>query len=468
MNVINLDQEQLVGKEYKKIMQCRKRYLVVKGSRASKKSKNIAIRWIQLMYEFPESNLLVARKYATLLKQSCRADLIWAIKRLKVEQDWNIPKGELTLTRKSTGQVILFRGATEPDSIASITVEVGVLNFCWIEEAYQIENEADFDMIDESIRGQLPDGYFKQIVLTFNPWHESSWLRKRFYVLQPGEASDEVVHYKEGTQKSTYSTLAVTRNYTCNEWLDKEDLNNFERMKIEQPARYRVAGLGEWGVSGSTIYTKWQVADFNWKQLFYAKNPEGRPLYEHRIGLDFGYSHNTAGVRLLVNREERKIFVCQELYAQRLSTDEIFKRLTELDWAKEPIHADSEAPQTITDLYKMGCGRIFGVKKERGSVSSGITELRSYDIYIHPTCENFVIEISHYAFKKDANGKELPQPEKEWDHLMDAMRYAMKDDTAGTTFVNTSDNKQTDHIKSTDNRKVYEQRLRQAMHQHLF
>ena len=457
MQVRKLSMESLVGKQYKRVMLCRKRYLVLKGSRASKKSKNIALRWIMLLYEFDKANLLVIRKYATLLKQSCRADLIWAIKRLGVEQDWSIPKGEMTLTRKSTGQVILFRGANEPESIASITVEEGVLNFCWIEEAYQLENEADFDMIDESIRGQLPEGYFKQIVLTFNPWHESSWLRKRFFVMKEEDTDDDEVRYIEGRQRSTSLCLALTRNYTCNEWLDEADYANFERMKVEQPARYRVAGLGEWGVSGATIYSNWEVREFSWRQLFYEKDPyTGRPKYEHRIGLDFGYSHNTAGVRLLVDRDKREIYVCEELYEQRLSTDEIFLRLRELDWAKEPIHADSEDPKTIRDLHKLGCSRIFGVKKEPGSVTSGIQELRGYKIIISPECQNFEIEISHYAFKQDAQGKELPQPLKEWDHLMDAMRYAMKDDTAGIEFVNTSDNK----VSADSSREEYEKRLK--------
>ena len=453
---------ELVGKGYKKIMQCHKRYLVVKGSRASKKSKNIALRWIMLLYEFPKSNLLVVRKYATLLKQSCRADLIWAIKRIGVTQDWSIPKGELTLTRKGTGQVILFRGANEPESIASITVDEGVLNFAWIEEAYQIDLESDFDMIDESVRGQLPEGYFKQIVLTFNPWHESSWLRTRFYKLQEGEIIDDDVQYIDGKQKSTAMVLALTRNYTCNEWLDEADLANFERMKVEQPGRYRVAGLGEWGVSGSTIYENYEVKPFVWRQMYFEKDPDTlRPKYEHRIGLDFGYSHNTAGVRLLVDRAAREIYVCEEMYEQRLSTDEIFMRLKELDWAKEPIHADSEDPKTIRDLHKLGCSRIFGVKKEAGSVTSGIQELRGYKIFIHPSCENFEIEISHYAFKKDAKGKELPQPEKEWDHLMDAMRYAMKDDSAGVEFVNTDEQKT---IKpGVNNRAEYEAKLKRLM-----
>ena len=52
--------------------------------------------------------------------------------------------------------------------------------WCWIEEAYEIMNEADFDMLDESIRGAIPEetGLFKQITLTFNPWNEKHWIRK--------------------------------------------------------------------------------------------------------------------------------------------------------------------------------------------------------------------------------------------------------------------------------------------------
>ena len=47
------------------------------------------------------------------------------------------------------------------------------------EEAYEITNEDDFNMLDESIRGAIPPetGLFKQITLTFNPWNEKHWIR---------------------------------------------------------------------------------------------------------------------------------------------------------------------------------------------------------------------------------------------------------------------------------------------------
>lgn len=43
---------------------------------------------------------------------------------------------------------------------------------------------------------------------------------------------------------------------------------------------------------------------------------------------------------------------------------------------------------------------------------------------------------------------------------MDAMRYAMKDDTAGVEFVNTDQQKQ---VKNTESREAYELKLRRMM-----
>ena len=88
---------------------------------------------------------------------------------------------------------------------------------------------------------------FKQIVLTFNPWHESSWLRKRFYLKQEGEELDDEIRYIPNTQEEFRIVLAVTRNYDCNEWLDEADLNNFERMRVNSSKGYRVVGLGRMG-----------------------------------------------------------------------------------------------------------------------------------------------------------------------------------------------------------------------------
>ena len=170
---------EVVGKGYGSFWNFKGRYRVVKGSRASKKSTTTAMNMIYRIMAYPNSNGLVVRKVYRTLKDSCFAQLKWAIHRLGVDGLWKATASPLELTYLPTGQKILFRGLDDPLKIASVSVDRGSLCFLWIEEAYEITKEADFDLIDESIRGEVADGLFKQVTLTFNPWNEKHWLKKR-------------------------------------------------------------------------------------------------------------------------------------------------------------------------------------------------------------------------------------------------------------------------------------------------
>ncbi|NYV28420.1 PBSX family phage terminase large subunit [Streptobacillus felis] len=171
----------IIGKGYKKFWNCKKRYLVVKGSRGSKKSKTTALKLIYSLMKYPNTNALVVRKTKETLKDSCYAELQWAINRLQVENNWKITKSPMEMIYKPTGQKILFRGLDSPLKLTSITVEKGIINFVWIEEAYEIMKEDDFNKIDMSIRGILPDEAYYQFIITFNPWNSKHWLKKRFF-----------------------------------------------------------------------------------------------------------------------------------------------------------------------------------------------------------------------------------------------------------------------------------------------
>ena len=86
-----------------------------------------------------------------------------------MQEYWDIKESPLEMIYKPTGQKILFRGLDDSMKITSITVSVGTLCWAWIEEAYEITKESDFNMLDESIRGVVEEPLFKQITLTFNP-----------------------------------------------------------------------------------------------------------------------------------------------------------------------------------------------------------------------------------------------------------------------------------------------------------
>ena len=115
------------------------------------------------MMRYPLANTLVVRKVLDTMRDSVCADLIWAIKRLHVEDYWDYPISKtspLLMVYKPTGQKIIFKGLDNAAKVTSVSVSTGVLCWMFVEEAFEVDSEDDFNMLDESIRGELPDGYF--------------------------------------------------------------------------------------------------------------------------------------------------------------------------------------------------------------------------------------------------------------------------------------------------------------------
>lgn len=404
----------VVGGGYNKFWHYKGRYRVCKGSRASKKSTTTALNIIKRMIEYPDANTLVVRKVFRTLKDSCFTQLKWAIHRLQVENDWEVKESPLEMTYRPTGQKIYFRGLDDPLKVTSITVEHGYLCWCWIEEAYEISNEKDFDMLDESIRGAIPPetGLFKQITLTFNPWNEHHWLKKRFF----DDPDDE--------------TLALTTNYLCNEWLDAADLLLFETMKKNNPRRYRVAGLGDWGIVDGLIFENWEERVFSLDEI------KKVPGIKSAFGLDFGYTNDPAALFCgLVDKAGKTIWVFDEIYKTGMSNENIADAIKRAGYVKERIRADCAEPKSIDRLHDLGITRIRESRKGKDSVNNGIDFLQDFHIIIHPRCVNFLKEISNYTWDTDTKtGKRLNIPIDDFNHLMDAMRYAVEDMVVGPTF----------------------------------
>ena len=395
----------LVGKGYKDFWNFKGRYRVCKGSRGSKKSRTTALFFIYSMMKYPGANLLVVRKVYRTLKDSCFTDLKWAINRLGVQDYWSVKESPLEIIYIPTGQKILFRGLDDPLKVTSITVETGNLCWAWIEEAYEINKEQDFNMLDESIRGKIEEPLYKQITLTFNPWNERHWLKKRFF-----DTEDENI-------------MAKTTNYMCNEWLDESDKKLFEDMKKNNPRRYQVAGLGEWGITDGLVYENWRELEFDWREIL-NKRRKAKAVF----GLDFGYTNDPAAFFCgILDQEQKEIYVFDEIYQKRMQNTAIYRNIEKLGFKKEIIVADSEEPKSIEHLRGLGLYRIKPSKKGKDSVNAGIQFIQDFKIFIHPRCVNFLTEISNYSWDKDKFGKTVNKPIDDFNHLMDAMRYALED-----------------------------------------
>lgn len=405
---------QFVGGGYDDFWRFKGRYRVCKGSRASKKSKTTAL-WFAVWLNkegYENANLVVIRKTYRTIKDSCFTDLRWALDRIGKLSEWNITLSPLEMTRKKTGQKILFRGLDDPLKITSITVEKGSLCWAWLEEAYEVMKEDDFNSLDESIRGECPAPLFKQWTITFNPWNEHHWLKRRFFDAPPDP-----------------DILSKTTNYMCNEWLDESDIKLFEDMKRRNPRRYAVAGLGEWGIVDGLVYENFREEAFDIDEV------RSRKGIVSAFGLDFGYTNDPSTLFCgLLDQKAKQLFVFDEMYEKGLSNKKIADTIKEMGYGKERIIADSAEPKSIDELKSLGL-RVKGAAKGKDSIKNGIQWIQDLEIIIHTRCVNFITEISNYTWDEDKFGNKLNVPIDDFNHLMDAMRYALEKYITGSKWM---------------------------------
>lgn len=403
--------KQLIGGGYQEIWNCKERYLVLKGSRASKKSKTIALRIIYNIIKYEGYNALCIRAIYNTLKDSCYTELIWAIHQFGVTHLFKCTTAPLMIEYIPTGQRILFKGLDKAESITSITVPVGKLCHVWWEESSQIKREEDINKVDLSIRGELPEGCFYQHIFTFNPWSPNMVLKKKFYEDPPNH------------------TAAFTTTYMTNEFLDEATVQLFEEMKVKYPKRYKVEGLGEFGSIEGLIYDNWEMTWFDPSEDKY-KN------MIHSVGLDFGYTDITAVLGAYIDEKNKEIWVYDEIAKNHLLNDQLYKELVKKGWHKATIFADNEDPRSIQELKRYGCARIRPCTKGRDSINQGIQKVQQYKIYIHPRCEELLKEIQNYVWEKDRNDELTGKPDSSFgDHELDALRYliqVVEKDFAGT------------------------------------
>ena len=410
----------IVGRGYDEFWNTRCFYRVVKGSRGSKKSKTAALWYIFHLMKYPDANLLVVRRIFSTLKDSCFAELLWAINRLGVADIWTSSINPLEIRNIQTKQKIIFRGMDDPQKITSIAVTHGFLCWVWVEEAFQITNEDDFDKMAMSIRGRIPKstGLFKQITLTFNPWSEHTWIKKRFF------------------DEPALNVFTDTTTYKDNEFLDEVDIQRFEDVYKTNPRAARVVCDGDWGRAEGLIYDNWIEEDFDVSEILKREN------VRTAFGLDYGYAVSfNAFIALLVDMKTRDIWVYDEMYKKGMTNLDIARKICEMGYGKEEIWADSAEPKSNYELAQglieeVGYGtektyltwqlpNIRPALKGADSVANGIQRIQSFKIHVLPTCLNTILELNNYAWDEDKDGILTGKPIKDFDHLMDAMRYAM-------------------------------------------
>ncbi|MCL2031138.1 MAG: PBSX family phage terminase large subunit [Oscillospiraceae bacterium] len=207
------------------------RYLVLMGGGGSGKSVFAGRKILERAAREPGHRLLVCRKVARTLKESCFRQLCGQAAQHYKKQLGAIRRSEPRISMKN-GSEILFAGLDDPEKLKSIYNITGL----WIEEASEL-SEAGFDQLDLRLRGQTR--HYKQMILSFNPVSLTHWLKARFFDPPGGARPGVRLHHS---------------TYRDNRFLDGEYRRVLEGFRDTDEYYYDVYCLGRWGSTGRSVF----------------------------------------------------------------------------------------------------------------------------------------------------------------------------------------------------------------------
>lgn len=376
------------------------------GSAGSGKSVDTAQNYILRLMQDKGRNLVAMRKSDISNRDSTFAELTGALYRMfgdKYEAYWKINKSPMSMTFKSNGNQIIFRGMNDDrqrEKLKSITFPKGKLTDVWLEEATEF-TQADLEIIDDRLRGELPEGQFYQIRMTFNPVNKNHWIKKVFFDIPDP------------------NVLTHHSTYLGNRFIDEAYRQRMERRKIVDPEGYQIYGLGEWGEIGGLILHNWEVGECS-------QNPADYD--DFAIGQDFGFNHANAILPLGI--KDDVIYITKEIYVFEKDTSEIIELARDAGIpTNKQMWCDSAEPDRIMMWQKAGYSRAKGVNKggSQGSVNAQIDYLKQHKIIVDPSCVNTIKELQQWKWKKDEKtGEYLDEPVPFQDDAMAALRYGVE------------------------------------------
>lgn len=401
---MDLNLKELVNPHFFPLLTDTARYEILRGGAGSGKSHFIAqkflLRILADMNKPFKHRFLVLRKTLPYAKRSVLPLFRELISEWGLNDICRINRTEGTITF-ADGSEILISGLDDPEKVKSI---FGITSI-WMEEATEL-SLADFRQLNLRMRGQV-DTYY-QLVLSFNPISNLSWVYKEFY--DPRRRS----------KLKDNATLHFS-TFKDNNFLDDGYRGELERLEELDYMWYKVYTLGEWGSLENLIFKKWEQVD---------SFPSD--IQEIVMGTDFGYVHPSSTVMMGIGKEG--IYYKELAYMKQRTVNNLADKLLRVipeDASvgknmlsrQTPMYCDSSRPDAILQLKQAGFNAI-SAKKGAHSVKDGIDTMKQHKMYITKDSPNMIKEINQYKWKEDRNGNVYDEPVKMKDDAMDAARYA--------------------------------------------
>ncbi len=347
------------------------RFIVNQGG--SRSSKTYSLCQVVILYclQNPNKVVSIVRKTFPALRATVMRDFFEVMKEMDLYEQTRHNKTEHTYIFKN-GSMVEFFSVDNEQKIRGRKRDVA-----WANEANELWYD-DFLQLNMRTTGKM--------IFDYNPSDSDSYI----YELPDNEK------------------VVIKSTFKDNPFLEDAIRKQIEDLKNKDMALYQIYALGEQAVSRENVFQPWEQVD---------KKPERFTQYCY--GLDFGYQHPTALVRVWYFEDE--LYLEEVIYESYLTSQDLVERMNRIGIEKNvEIIADYARPEMIQELRLDGYYMLNADK----SVEKGINAIRTSRVFVDSRAKNIIRENKNYKHKRingDIRDKEV---HKRHDDAMDAIRYA--------------------------------------------
>ena len=235
-------------------------------------------------------------------------------------------------------------------------------------------------------------------------------IRTREFIIVDYNPTHEFWAHTELATDPRFRTIVST--YKDNRFLTPAQIEDIEKGK-KNANWWRVYGLGQTGQLEGVIYQFEQIDQM----------PDNAGLI--RIGgLDYGFTNSkTAGIEVLADVRRKRLYLDEMFYGSGMHNFDIIRALNAHGFPKAArLYADCAEPKANSEL-KLAGYNVWPSDKGKEIVFQ-ISWLQQWELFVTKRSTNLIHEFRNYLWDTDRDGNRLNQPIKEYDHAMDAFRYA--------------------------------------------
>ena len=345
------------------------RFIINEGGSRSSKTYSLCQLIMVYCLQNPNKVVSIIRKTFPALRATAMRDFLEVLKEAGIYDKASHNMSEHIYSFPN-GSIVEFFSVDDEQKIRGRKRSIA-----WCNEANELFYD-DFTQLNMRTEDKL--------IFDYNPSDSTSWL----YELPKDES------------------ILIKSTYKDNPFLPDSIKRQIEDLKRTDEALYQIYALGEHAISKSNIYSNW---------TFLPHRPARFTQYVY--GLDFGYNHPTALMR--VYWHEKDIFIEPVIYESYLTTTNLIDRMASLDIEKETeIIADYARPEIIAEMNNAG----YNVLNANKVVKKGIDNVKTFGVFAIND-KNLEKEYQNYKWKKIADTI-TDEPVKLFDDAMDAVRYA--------------------------------------------